>query len=452
MAGEIQVRRSPSPCVEEWFDEMEEEELALAEQRRVDVAEGPRYIGAIDFKEVVLPTRHGDQRRRVYCHQVALPRESRFTCPHFDDLEYWGDFNPLSVEQRLNRNLQDADGVKANGFNEAFQGYTDWLLGRAEEPDQREKGAISFGCKAFNRQMEVQFHSSTQLVSGTASHIGGVRRTMEDAEVAGIICAYTPSGEGALPKTFAYSAVFDGHAHGHECASLAAGFHHQYLCSRLAELDHLGPVVGRSYPLMVSTVDLSRSLTCEGGSTANVCIDIDNEVWCGNLGDTRAFLVTLRGEVIQISEDQKPSHIIIEEAGKETKIVPDKFSRGVLKRGRSVIGQRVDGVLAVARALGNGQFTSSRSKAVRITRARVEQELGRPLEPGEVVYLCQGCDGLFDVASTLQVGRLVARRLAQGYSCARVSADVVRGALEAKSTDNVTVLVRETVLRGEPVT
>ena len=444
------------------FAEVEEERReaavkAAAEAKVMAVMKrGPVFRGELRFKRTPLPTQKGLRERLVYCHQVPFPARCRMLSAGgvsmLDSLEYWADMDERSVVRRHARNLDAARAQERVGENARFNKIMLAMQAAAAEPDRLKTGVLTTTAR-HGKRLNVSFRSSDVLPAGTASH-QGLRPTMEDAADVGSIFTYLGEQEveegeeeeaPQREEEVHYSAVFDGHG-GRRWAVAAAVGYSWLLSLRLAELDLYG-LPGRNIALKISTVDFSRTYRGGDGATANVCVEFnDGSLWCANLGDSRAFLVTEIGEVVQLSEDQKPLAEERQVHGGRVMVRPNKFARGVFKRGHGVFGRRVDGKLAVARALGDGLITSGRSKTTRITREILEAVLDRPLDEGEKVYLGQGCDGVFDVASTEQVGRLVAGQLAMGHTCARVAADVVSAAIWAGTSDNVTFVLRETRL------
>jgi len=68
----------------------------------------------------------------------------------------------------------------------------------------------------------------------------------------------------------------------------------------------------------------------------------NDSIYCANAGDSRAIIGTKKGEVIELSHDHKPDDIC--------------EKRRIQAAGGNVSGGRVDGSLAVSRALGDWEF------------------------------------------------------------------------------------------------
>ena len=86
------------------------------------------------------------------------------------------------------------------------------------------------------------------------------------------------------------------------------------------------------------------------GSTAIVILLKGDQLYCANLGDSRA-IASVGGRVQALSVDHKPYN-------------DDEKSR-IVNAGGSVDFQRVNGILALSRALGDFPFKKNREKSVR---------------------------------------------------------------------------------------
>lgn len=203
----------------------------------------------------------------------------------------------------------------------------------------------------------------------------------------------------------------------------------KHLKTRLEEFNRNGlQDVGIWNALKVALVDLSRSY--EGnrsGATANVCLQIGNKVWMANVGDSRAILIKPDGAAVQLTEDQKP--------------FMEKYQRGIEKRGHTVdfddnFIPRIDRDLAVARSLGDHNLRGGASPRPKITLYELP-------EGSNSCYLLQACDGIWDVASTDQVGQLAFQQIKKGRSLPVTAADIVKAAFQTGSRDNMTVMLRK---------
>ncbi|BGP18234.1 mgpp2cl-1, protein phosphatase 2C-like protein 1 [Rhodosporidiobolus nylandii] len=136
-------------------------------------------------------------------------------------------------------------------------------------------------------------------------------------------------------------------------------------------------------------------------------------LYTANAGDARAVLAR-GGEAIRLSYDHKGSD-------------PKEIKR-IEAAGGYVAGQRVNGYLAVTRALGDSQMKQFVVGAPYTTETAI-----RP----EDEFLIIACDGLWDVCSDQQAVDLIA-----GETDPQQAADkLLQYALTNRSTDNLSVMV-----------
>ncbi len=112
------------------------------------------------------------------------------------------------------------------------------------------------------------------------------------------------------------------------------------------------------------------------GSTATVAVIKNAKIFVANAGDSRAVLCR-DGEAIPLSKDHKPSRQM-------------KWQRIIKAFGLCdvVLGDRVQGVLAVSRALGDKVLNPYVIPEPEITQTRVDPQHE---------FLILACDGVWDV-------------------------------------------------------
>lgn len=140
-------------------------------------------------------------------------------------------------------------------------------------------------------------------------------------------------------------------------------------------------------------------------------------LYTANAGDARAVLG--RGSsAIRLSFDHKAS-------------TPEEQKR-IGEAGGFVAAKRVNGVLSVARALGDHAM-----KNVIIADPHVsEYELS-----DDDTFVILACDGLWDVMEDEESVKFVAEKFAKGMDMAQISKKLVKAALERGSMDNISVMV-----------
>ena len=253
------------------------------------------------------------------------------------------------------------------------------------------------------------------VLFGVAGAKGTARDTYEDAHLAEIFEVRL----GGKRKEVQITAIFDGHG-GAEASSYAKANIVKHLKKHLKRQNPKKMTdLGIWNALKLAMVDLSRSFTenNETGTTANVCLRIDDALWVANLGDSRAVLVDSNGKTTQLSEDEKASD--------------KRYEKSVKDRGGYVLQARVDEVLAVPRALGDHSLKGHVSARPKITKF--------DLKEFENPTLVQCCDGIFDVASSNAVGEVVHKE--RQSSPEDIATSLLNRAFNARSQDDLSVMV-----------
>lgn len=240
---------------------------------------------------------------------------------------------------------------------------------------------------------------------GVAS-MQGWRVEMEDAHMA-------KTGLGGALKDWSYFAVFDGHAGARVSAHCAEhlldaimqteefqedvmkGIHNGFL-----ELDNKM----RALPEMTSGEDKS-------GSTA-VCAFVSSRlIYVANCGDSRAVLCR-EGNPIFATQDHKPG-------------LPSERER-IIKAGGSVMIQRVNGSLAVSRALGDYEYKNAEGRGPCEQLVSPEPEIFvRDRDDNLDEFLVLACDGIWDVMSNEDLCRYVHSRLLLTDDLREVTSQVI---------------------------
>jgi protein phosphatase PTC1 len=244
---------------------------------------------------------------------------------------------------------------------------------------------------------------------------------MEDAAVVAMdIAQSTPFAHFATPINAGFFAVYDGHG-GREAVSVVERVLHDHLRTQLASLS---PAQALSGAFHLTDKEMANDPAClECGSTAVCALILPGEngervLHCANAGDSRAVLGELKGEryvAKRISFDHKPDE-------------PSENTR-VARAGGWVMCGRLDGSLAVSRALGDFVF---KDKGLTCEPYVQSVEI-RP----EHKFLILACDGLFDVVTDDEAVRAVQHL----NSSKHMAKALLKMAMERGTTDNVTVMV-----------
>ncbi|KAG0338690.1 Protein phosphatase 2C 1 [Podila horticola] len=239
------------------------------------------------------------------------------------------------------------------------------------------------------------------------------RRTMEDTH------AFIYNYEGITGHGF--FAIFDGHA-GKSAADWCGQHFHEVLGRILEERGSeqdvdVQELVNDAFLAVDEQLAVALQQGRASGCTA-IMAYLRKEgnarvLYTGNVGDARAVLCH-KGKAVRLSYDHK---------GSDT-----TEAQRILDVGGFVMNNRVNGVLAVTRALGDSSMKEFVIGAPYTTRT----EMG-PDNP----YLILACDGLWDVCSDQEAVDLI-----KDVVCpSKASQILLDHALQKFSTDNISVMV-----------
>lgn len=249
------------------------------------------------------------------------------------------------------------------------------------------------------------------VYSGSAG-LNGFRNSMEDAHM---MCADSATG-------LAYFGIFDGHSN-EKCSIYVA----ERMPDRLRKLKE--PITADQLEKVCVALDTEFTLSNpDGGSTGTFCIvRKSGKVTIANVGDSR-ILVTRGAAVVFETEDHKPYD-------------PAERDR-IVACGGSVIGNRVDGDLAVSRAFGDACFKVRNAADYRQQKViAVPDVTDVNCQPGDVIVIA--CDGVFEGNfSNAEVARFVHEQMAKCWDdIAVVAARVCDEAIRRGSKDNISCMV-----------
>lgn len=273
------------------------------------------------------------------------------------------------------------------------------------------------------------------FTSSTRLHCGGVgmqgwRIEMEDAH----IITDLPS----LPD-HTFVAVFD--AHGGSGAAIFAGAnmvqileeteaYKQYVSlGDASQIKLLGEALRQAF--LSADAQLREYQDMEtsdrSGCTAVAACITPKYIICANAGDSRCVMGT-NGTTKPLSEDHKPT-----DEGEKKRIE---------NAGGSVSWKRVDGDLAVSRALGDFQYKKRSDLPPEQQKVSCEPDITiHDRSPSDDV-LVLACDGVWDVVTSESCVELVREIFLSGESNMQlVAEEVVDTALDIGSKDNISAVV-----------
>lgn len=264
------------------------------------------------------------------------------------------------------------------------------------------------------------------IVEIGAASMQGHRTTMEDYHVATVL----PSRPDHV-----LVGVFDGHG-GKEMAEYVQ----QNLVSVLESTvswvhgGNIGDALTEAFFKLDAQVSETILFHANGkmtpGTTAIVAIITPDQIVCANVGDSRACLLTKNGgDVMEMSTDHKP-------------ILAAERAR-IEAAGGCVIQNRVDGNLALSRALGDYEYKAD--PLLSLTQQKVTAEPDITFWPrNDTSVLLLASDGLWDVFTNEEAMESIRQLIVhEGETNVRLLSEemVHLSILERKSKDNTTALI-----------
>ncbi|CAF1248248.1 unnamed protein product [Adineta steineri] len=169
----------------------------------------------------------------------------------------------------------------------------------------------------------------------------------------------------------------------------------------------------------------------KSGSTAISCLVDSERIYFLNVGDSRAILVSPDGRILLATKDHKPS---------------DQAERQrIHEAGGTVLIQRVNGSLAVSRALGDFEYKNNCNR-------RPDQQLVSP-EPEitfyahsnkqdeQIAFVVLACDGIWDVLTNEELATYILGRMHVTDDLCEIANTVLDMCLYKGSKDNMSLVI-----------
>lgn len=231
----------------------------------------------------------------------------------------------------------------------------------------------------------------------------------------------------------AFCAVFDGHG-----GSKAA----KYACEHMSRMVLETPAyqVGNIRKAIHDTVLKVDNQLIEDdpmayencGTTAIIIIVKGDRLYCGNVGDSRAIASDC-GDLIELSHDHKPSN-------------PQESER-IVANGGFVEFNRVNGSLALSRALGDFAFKKNATKPPADQIVSAVPDITVVDVTPDLEFAVLACDGIWDVLKNHEVIDFVRSRIAQKMEPTQICEELLSKCLapdcrlDATGCDNMTAII-----------
>uniref|UniRef100_A0A1B6DLT2 protein-serine/threonine phosphatase n=1 Tax=Clastoptera arizonana TaxID=38151 RepID=A0A1B6DLT2_9HEMI len=242
-------------------------------------------------------------------------------------------------------------------------------------------------------------------------------------------------------KGTAFFAVYDGH--GSAKIAEQAGKHlHKYILQRPEYKEsRIKEAMQQGYLDFDSAMmDDEEKNGVLAGTTAISVLIKDGTLFCANVGDSRA-IASISGQIHPLSFDHKPSNT--DEA------------RRINSAGGWVEFNRVNGNLALSRALGDFVFKQNKKKKPEEQIVTAYPDVVEKPYNSEWEFVVMACDGIWDVMSNEEVGDFVRKRIGSGMEPENICEDLMTRCLAPDckmgglGCDNMTVIIIS-CLHGKP--
>jgi protein phosphatase 1G len=166
------------------------------------------------------------------------------------------------------------------------------------------------------------------------------------------------------------------------------------------------------------------------GTTAVTTIVTDSVIVVANSGDSRCIL-SRNGKVIEMSHDHKPMN-------------KEECAR-IYKAGSFVQNARVNGDLALSRAIGDTQYKTNKDLPPEEQAVTVYPEIEMVERTAEDEFIVIACDGIWDVKTNQEVLDFVKAGLTSGLEPTKIAENLLDSCIAkdptGMGTDNMTAII-----------
>eukprot|EP01100_Stratorugosa_tubuloviscum_P012760 TRINITY_DN615_c0_g4_i2.p1 TRINITY_DN615_c0_g4~~TRINITY_DN615_c0_g4_i2.p1 ORF type:complete len:383 (-),score=207.93 TRINITY_DN615_c0_g4_i2:4-1119(-) len=313
----------------------------------------------------------------------------------------------------MSLNLNELNTINSENTSNNSNDNNDTSLNLSSNDSNNSNGNNNSNNSNNNYKIEIEF--------GFAS-LQGRRPSNEDRHVIVDSVEKFPN--------FSFFGVFDGHA-GDEASSFCEKFLEKYIFKENFQKD---PTTSIEEGFLEADKEYLNNVKClnypglNAGTTVVVAIldKINAKLYVGNAGDSRCVLEE-NEKADQISKDHKPQN--------KTEV------ERIEKAGHIVLFNRIDGIIAVSRAIGDQSFKAETGDPRRFALTAFPDIYIRNLTKANQ-FMIIACDGLWDVLQDQQVIDFVKEELfKKTLTLNQICEKIGRHAISIGSTDNVSVVL-----------
>eukprot|EP01062_Namystynia_karyoxenos_P018341 TRINITY_DN16827_c0_g1_i1.p1 TRINITY_DN16827_c0_g1~~TRINITY_DN16827_c0_g1_i1.p1 ORF type:complete len:298 (+),score=75.99 TRINITY_DN16827_c0_g1_i1:108-1001(+) len=258
-----------------------------------------------------------------------------------------------------------------------------------------------------------------------ASGMQGWRRGMEDAHTT--VLSMAPEAPDC-----AFFAVFDGHCGQNIARYCGEHVHHRVLNSHSFVKKDYNQAMVEGFLGVDEDLQSSELRNDGSGCTAVAClITGEGKIICANAGDSRCVLCR-GGKAVALSQDHKPT-------------LESELKR-IQKAGAFVTAGRVNGNLALSRAIGDFDFKQNKQIAPEDQAISAKPDIAVRQMQRDDDFLVLACDGVWDVLSNEEVIEFVRKEITGGqedlaFICEKTFDRCLAPSAPGLGCDNMTMIV-----------
>ncbi|KAG5496230.1 hypothetical protein JKF63_02531 [Porcisia hertigi] len=303
------------------------------------------------------------------------------------------------------------------GWLEIVQIFVTWVVRNAGQPNFDE---LLRRADIMSQPMRTKnsVTGENEFLEYGASSMQGWRRSMEDAHTL------------LLLEKGGFFGVYDGHS-GAATAKYCGEYMFQFVHQTKAFMK--GEISKALYDGFIAIDKYLHSLpSFERGGCAAVVLYLDgDDVYCANAGDSRCVMCR-NGSVDALSTDHKP-------------FLPSEQMR-IERAGCYVLNRRVNGMLALSRAIGDFMFKNNTQISWEMQAVTSAPEVRvTKLNRDKDEFAVLACDGIWDIMSSKQVVDFVRPRIQGRMPLGKICEELMDACLSPQpfrlGCDNMSVVI-----------
>ena len=147
----------------------------------------------------------------------------------------------------------------------------------------------------------------------------------------------------------------------------------------------------------------------EMGTTANILLINNNNLYCANCGDSLSVLYR-NGQAIKLNQEHKTT-------------LKSEYER-ITKCGRHIINNRIEGKLNLTRAIGDLEFKESLNLKCYDQSVIASPEITKIKNIEGIEFIIMGCDGLWDCVEPQKLCETISRRIKENVKLSDIIGDI----------------------------